>query len=67
MGNFFASWKTTIFGIGAGGLNMLANGTKWQQVLLSIGLAFLGGLAKDANVSNAPNPVPTAAPVPVTK
>lgn len=63
MGNFFTSWKTTLFGFGAGALNMLANGTKWQQVLLSLGLAVLGTLSKDANVSNAPTPVPVAKPV----
>lgn len=60
MGNFFASWKTTLFGIGAGALNLLANGTKWQQVLLSLGVAILGTVAKDANVSNAPTPVAVA-------
>jgi len=48
---FLANWKTTLAGLGAGGLNMLANGTKWQQVLLSIGMGFLGLLAKDMNVT----------------
>lgn len=56
----FGSWKTTLFGLGAGGLNMLANGTKWQQVCLSVAMAFLGLVAKDSNVSNAPAPLPQA-------
>ena len=45
------NWKTTLLGFGAGGLNMLANGTNWKQVLLSVGLALLGTYAKDHNVT----------------
>ncbi len=45
------NWKTTLFGFGAGALNMFANGTNWKQVLLSVGLAFLGTMAKDHNVT----------------
>jgi hypothetical protein len=43
----FKNIWTTLAGIGAGGLNLLANGTKWQQVLFSSGLAVFGLLAKD--------------------
>jgi hypothetical protein len=40
-------WKTTLFGVGAGALNLFANGTKWQQVLFSVGVALLGHFASD--------------------
>ena len=45
------SWRTTLFGIGAAALNLLANGTHWKEVLLSVGFAALGVAAKDSNVS----------------
>jgi hypothetical protein len=45
------NWQTTLFGFGAGALNLLANGMKWQQILLSMGLAVLGSVAKDHNVT----------------
>lgn len=47
----FSNWKTTLFGLGAGALNMFANGVGWKQVLLSIGLAAMGAVAKDHNVT----------------
>lgn len=50
-------------GIGAGALNMFANGTKWQQVLLSAGFAALGIFAKDGDKTNSPNPLPDPQPV----
>lgn len=50
------NWKTTLFGLGAGGLNMFANGMGWKHVTLSIGLAFLGILSKDFNNSGTGNP-----------
>jgi hypothetical protein len=45
------NWKTTLAGFGAAALNMFANGTKWQQIALSVGFAVLGTFAKDHNVS----------------
>lgn len=45
------NWKTTVFGLGAGALNLLANGTNWKQVLLSVGIAAIGLVAKDHNVT----------------
>jgi len=45
------NWKTTLFGIGAGALNLFANGTNWKQVLVTVGLAGLGLFAKDNNVT----------------
>lgn len=47
----FKNWKTTLFGLGSGALNMFANGTNWKQVLVSVGLAGLGLFAKDSNVT----------------
>ena len=49
------NWKTTLFGLGAGVLNMFANGVSWKQVLFSSGLAALGLFAKDHNVSGIGN------------
>jgi hypothetical protein len=48
------NWKTTLLGLSAAGLNLLANGMKWQQVLVSVALAALGLVAKDYNVSGVP-------------
>ncbi len=48
----FKNWKTTLFGFGAGALNLLANGTNWKQVLLSLGLGVLGTVARDFNVTS---------------
>jgi len=45
------NWKTSLFGIGAGALNLFANGANWKQVLFSVGLAAVGVLAKDSNVT----------------
>ena len=55
----FSNWKATLAGIGAGALNMFANGVKWQQVLLSLGLALLGSVSKDFDKSNSPTPLAT--------
>lgn len=45
------NWKTTLLGLAAGALNMLANGTNWKQVLVTLGLAGLGLVSKDSNVT----------------
>jgi len=50
------NWKTSLFGIGAGALNLLANGTNWKQVLFTVGLSALGLFAKDNNVSGGTTP-----------
>jgi hypothetical protein len=50
------NWKTTLFGLGAGILNMFANGTNWKQILLSAGVAGLGIFAKDSNVTGGTTP-----------
>jgi hypothetical protein len=50
------NWKTTVFGLGAGVLNLFANGTNWKQVLFSVATAGLGILAKDFNVSGVTKP-----------
>jgi len=36
------TWLRSLFGIGTGALNLLANGHNWKQVLLSAGVAGLG-------------------------
>lgn len=46
-----ASWKTSLFGLGAGALNLFANGTGWKQVLLTTAFAALGVFSKDHDVS----------------
>ncbi len=45
------SFKTTLAGIGVGFLNLYANGATPKNAALSIGLALLGSLAKDFNVT----------------
>lgn len=45
------NWKTSLFGIGAGVLNMFANGTNWKEILVSAGIAALGIFAKDHDVT----------------
>lgn len=49
------SWKTSLLGLAAGGLNMLANGTSWKQVLLSVGFAAFGLFTKDHDVTGGPD------------
>lgn len=44
----FKDWKTTLFGLGAGALNMFASGTDWKHVLVSVAMAGMGWFAKDA-------------------
>ena len=45
------NWKTTLFGLGAGALTLLANGTNWKQVLVALALSGIGMFAKDNNVT----------------
>ena len=47
----WGSFKTTLAGIGVGFLNLYANGASPKNAALSIGLALLGSLAKDFNVT----------------
>lgn len=47
----FKNWRTTLFGIGGGVLNMFANGTNWKQILMSVAITGIGLLAKDHNVT----------------
>jgi hypothetical protein len=41
-------WKTTLFGLAAGALNMFANGVNWKNVLLSSAFGLLGIFAADS-------------------
>jgi hypothetical protein len=47
----FTSWKTSLLGIGLGFLNLVVNGMTAKQAGMSLGLAALGCLAKDHNVT----------------
>ena len=49
MSAFLSHYKTTLFGIAAAALNMLANGTDWKHVLMSTAIAAFGIVAKDFN------------------
>lgn len=40
-----------MLGLAGGALNALANGTDWQNVLLSVGIALFGFVSKDFRVS----------------
>jgi hypothetical protein len=44
-------WKTSLFGLAAGALNLFASGANWKQVLFSVGIAAVGVFAKDSNVT----------------
>lgn len=45
------NWKTTVIGFGAAILNLVANGATWQAAAVSVGLAALGTVAKDSDVT----------------
>ena len=47
----WASFKTTLVGVGVGFLNLYANGATAKNAALSIGIALLGSLAKDFNAT----------------
>jgi len=49
---FLSHYKTTLFGLAASALNLLANGTSWKQVAMSVALGLLGIFAKDFNKSS---------------
>ncbi len=51
-----ANWKTSLLGIAGGGLNLFANGLNWKQVLFSVGIAALGLVSKDMNVTGGTVP-----------
>jgi flagellar motor component MotA len=68
------SWRTTLFGYVTGLVlvlqGMVQGGTIWPhdwpsrlQVIAGALIAAWGRTQKDANVSNAPNPIPEAQPV----
>lgn len=67
--NIFSSYKTTLIGLAEGIVtttvgNVVTGHYDWHFLLLAA-LQFLkGAFSKDANVSNAPNPLSTAQPVP---
>jgi hypothetical protein len=45
------SWKTSVFGLAAGVLNLLANGSGWKEIALSTAITLLGLSSKDHNVT----------------
>lgn len=57
------SWKTTLAGLLFGGgyafLSAMSTGLKPKDAALSVGIAIIGGLAKDYDKSNASHQVPT--------
>ena len=44
------NWKTSLIGLAVAAFNLMANGTKPAQVMVSVGFLALGMLAKDFNV-----------------
>jgi hypothetical protein len=48
------NWQTTLAGLGAGALNLFANGTDPKQIAFSVGMALLGTLAQDSLKKPAP-------------
>lgn len=47
------NWKTTLLGYVAAVLNLNQAGLNWKSVLLSVALAILGHVAKDAGVTGS--------------
>src|SRR5262245_37497121 len=45
------NWKTTLIGIAAGVLNLVANGATWKNAALSVLLGLFGASAKDHDVT----------------
>jgi len=43
----WTNWKTTIFGLGAGALQLAAGGTDWKHILSAVAIAAVGAFAKD--------------------
>ena len=41
------NWKTTLLGLVAGVVNLVASGASWRSAALSIGIAAVGAAAKD--------------------
>jgi hypothetical protein len=50
------TWLRTVFGVLAGAANLFANGTAWQQVLLSVIMAGFGLVTHLSSTSNAASP-----------
>ncbi len=69
---FGASWKTTLAGYataaGVAGLDYIQASGDLSKIdpkglVAAVGIALLGRLSKDHNVSNSPTPLPTPQPV----
>jgi len=50
------TWLRSVFGLIAGGMNLLANGTNWKQVLVSVAVAGLGVVSQLTSVSDQATP-----------
>jgi hypothetical protein len=63
----FKNWKTTLVGIATGFANLALGGVGIRNIALSAGLAALGAVAKDFNVTGGtvvqPSPNVVSAPV----
>jgi len=55
------NWKTSAAGLGLGALNLYAHGMDPTQLAFSAGLALLGLLAKDYNVTHSDGTMPHTA------
>lgn len=45
--NLLTNWKTTLAGLAVGALQLFASNVDWKHILLAVGTATLGALAKD--------------------
>lgn len=54
MFRLLGNWQTTLLGVAAGILNLMANGTHWKSALMSGALTLMGLVAKDANTGSSP-------------
>lgn len=53
------TWMRSVFGLGAGALNMFANGTNWKQVLVSVAVAGMGVVSHLSSTSDKSSPTAT--------
>lgn len=53
----WASFKTTLVGLGVGFINLYAGGMTAKNAALSVGLALLGALSKDFDATGGTKPV----------
>lgn len=55
------NWRTTLIGFGLAAAQMFMGGANWKNILIAVGMAALGAVAKDAQVTGGTSVQPTPA------